>query len=166
MDSQNPYAPPGSQVDDVYEPTITLELAGRGARLGAYLLDQLIAGVMVGGPYLIAAIAAALAGGDASVPILVAGGILSCVGLIVWIWMTARGVAETGQSIAKKLLAIRVVRSDGSPATLGRIFWLRNVVNTLISFVPLYGVIDMLFIFAEDRQCLHDKLADTIVVNA
>jgi uncharacterized RDD family membrane protein YckC len=75
-------------------------------------------------------------------------------------------VARNGQSIAKKLLSIKVVRSDGSRASLGRIFWLRNIVNTLLSIVPLYGVIDALFIFGEQRQCLHDKIADTIVVKA
>jgi uncharacterized RDD family membrane protein YckC len=166
MDSQNPYAPPGSQVEDVYEPTLTLELAGRGTRLGASILDQAIAGVMVAGPYLVTAIIAAALGNDGGLAILLGGFILSCVGFAVWAWLTIRGVAESGQSIAKKLLAIRVVRSDGSPATLGRIFWLRNVVNLLLSIVPFYSIIDALFIFADDRQCLHDKLADTIVVRA
>ena len=32
--------------------------------------------------------------------------------------------------------------------------------------LPLFGIIDALFIFGETRQCLHDKLADTIVVEA
>ena len=58
------------------------------------------------------------------------------------------------------------IRTDGSPASLGRLFWLRNVVNGLISVVPLYGFVDMLFIFGESRQCLHDKIAGTIVVKA
>jgi len=165
MDSQNPYAPPGAQVDDIYEPTVTLELAGRGVRLGGYLLDQLIGVAMIGGPYFVTAVIAAAAGADATTAAL-AGGMLCLAGFAVWAWLTIRGVAENGQSIAKKLLAIRVVRSDGSPATLGRIFWLRNVVNTLITVVPFYFLIDFLFIFADDRQCLHDKIADTIVVKA
>ena len=73
---------------------------------------------------------------------------------------------QNSQSIAKKLLRIKVVRSDGSPVSLGRYFWLRNVVNMMIGIVPLYGFVDALFIFGEARQCLHDKIADTIVVNA
>ena len=114
----------------------------------------------------IVAVLIAVGSGADAVTGAIAGGVLSLAGFVVWAWLTIRGVAENGQSIAKKMLAIRVVRSDGSPATLGRIFWLRNVVNTLISIVPFYFLIDFLFIFAEDRQCLHDKIADTIVVKA
>ena len=66
----------------------------------------------------------------------------------------------------KKLVGIKVVRADGSPASVGRIVWLRNILNGFISIVPLYGLLDSLFIFGESRQCLHDKIADTIVINA
>lgn len=170
MDSQNPYAPPSANVRDVYSANSIQQLADPGTRLGAALLDGLIASAMIYGPFLIALIISAGigSGGDNSAAsgVLLGGGILACVGLIAWAWLMFRGVSQTGQSIAKKMLGIRVVRSDGSPATLSRIFWLRNIVNGLISIVPLYGIIDVLFIFAEDRQCLHDKLADTIVVKA
>ena len=74
------------------------------------------------------------------------------------------------QSIAKKLLDIKVVRSDGSRASVSRIIWLRNSVIWLLSLVPLLGAVvallDVLFIFGESRQCLHDKIADTIVIKA
>jgi uncharacterized RDD family membrane protein YckC len=68
--------------------------------------------------------------------------------------------------MGKRLLEIRVVRSDGAQASLGRIFLLRNVVNGLLGFIPLYALVDVLFIFSEQRQCIHDRLADTIVVKA
>ena len=84
----------------------------------------------------------------------------------VWLYFTVAYVKANGQTIAKKWLGIKVVRADGSPATLGRIFWLRNFLNIVFSIIPLYGIIDSLFIFGESRQCLHDKIADTIVVNA
>jgi uncharacterized RDD family membrane protein YckC len=79
-------------------------------------------------------------------------------------------VNRNGQTIAKKILSIKVVRKDGSKAGVGRIFWLRNVVNTLIAMVPLvggiYALVDALMIFGDPRQCIHDKIADTIVIRA
>jgi len=75
-------------------------------------------------------------------------------------------VSRNGQSIAKKMLGIKVVRSNGSPASLGRVFWLRNFVNLLLGIIPLYGLVDALLIFGEPRQCVHDKIADTIVIKA
>jgi len=49
---------------------------------------------------------------------------------------------------------------------MSRVIFLRNILNGIIGFVPLYGIVDILFIFSDNRQCLHDKLADTIVVKA
>jgi uncharacterized RDD family membrane protein YckC len=91
-------------------------------------------------------------------------GALAIVGFAVWCWLNIRYVLRNGQSIGKKLVGIKVVRADGTPASLGRIFWLRNALNAAISIVPLYGLIDILFIFGSSNQCLHDKIADTIVV--
>ena len=148
------------------------ELAGRGARLLAAILDQLFAGFMIWVP---ASIVAATTGafdqfGQAEIefdfsvwrlPLFLWG-----VGFFAWAWITTLLVARYGQTMAKRLLEIRVVRSDGSQASLGRIFWLRNVVNVLLYVIPLYEIVDPLFIFSERRQCIHDLIADTIVVTA
>lgn len=87
-------------------------------------------------------------------------------GFVAWLYFTVIYVLANGQTIAKKWLGIRVVRTDGSRASFARIFWLRNLLNLALSIMPLYGIIDSLFIFNESRQCLHDKIADTVVVNA
>jgi hypothetical protein len=39
-------------------------------------------------------------------------------------------------------------------------------VNGLLGIIPLYGIIDLLFIFGQRRQCIHDLIADTIVIKA
>jgi uncharacterized RDD family membrane protein YckC len=92
---------------------------------------------------------------------------LLIVGLFIY---TAVLVHRNGQTIAKKLLNIKVVRTDGSKAGLGRIFWLRNVVIVVLSVIPVLGVlvslVDPLFIFRDNRRCLHDLIADTKVVRA
>ena len=52
-------------------------------------------------------------------------------------------VYRNAQTIGKKLVGIKVARTDGSRASLARIFWLRNVVNQLVTmvlaFVPFVG---------------------------
>ena len=145
-----------------------MEPADRSTRLAAVILDAVIAGCLVYLPLLlvIAAEEAATAGSAAATAMMALGGFLSLGGLVTWIVLTIRYVSRNGQTIAKKMLGIKVVRTDGSPASLGRIFWLRNALNTLISVVPLYGIVDIFFIFGDARQCLHDKLADTAVVKA
>jgi uncharacterized RDD family membrane protein YckC len=155
-----------------------LTLASRLARLGAAILDSIIVGALIYTPLIFtgalgAAMAQAMRSGN---PLqfwnvfFTGAGVVSGVLFIGWAVVTFRLVAANGQTIAKKLVGIKVVRSDGSRATVGRIFWLRNVVNTVITMIPLigylYALVDSLFIFSERKQCLHDKIADTIVVNA
>lgn len=166
----NPYAPPRASVRDIADPSALTAPADRATRLGAAILDGIILMAMVYTPLILVAIvggAAARATGETGAnAILLVGGGVALVGFAVWCWLTIRYMRRNGQSIAKKIVGIKVIRTDGSPASLGRVFWLRNVVNGVISIVPLYGLIDALFIFHDSRRCLHDKIADTIVVKA
>jgi len=167
VSTSNPYAPQrGADRDTLPDQQ---EFASRGLRLLAWFLDGVIAGLMVWVPALIVGAATGVFSQpsdqfDSSLLILPLS--LCAVGFIAWAWITLLLVARYGQTIAKRMLEIRVVRSDGSQASLGRIFWLRNVVNGLLGVIPLYGLIDVLFIFGERRQTIHDLVADTIVVRA
>lgn len=149
-----------------------IEPAGRGARLLAAILDRIIAGVMIYVPGLIVAAATGALQqlerpeSEFDFSVFAVPLFVCFMGFVAWAWITTLLVARYGQTMAKRLLEIRVVRSDGSQASLGRIFWLRNVVNGLLSIIPLYGLIDLLLIFGERRQCIHDRIADTIVVKA
>jgi uncharacterized RDD family membrane protein YckC len=172
--NSNVYAPPKAPVADI-DPADGLVLAGRGMRLLAAIIDGIISMIFVYVPLLISgdiqrAVAAAAANPDDPTILFSAffglGGMLALIGFLVWCAITFVLVQRNGQTIAKKLLNIKVVRSDGSKASVARIFWLRNVVNGLLGIIPLYTLIDHLFIFGDRRQCLHDKIADTIVVNA
>jgi len=75
-----------------------------------------------------------------------------------------------GQTIGKALLKLRIVRPDGSRASIGRVIGLRYAAPALLNVMPAVGMIftlgDVLFIFRESRRCLHDQIADTIVVQA
>lgn len=168
----NRYAPPTATVSDIADSE--QEQAGRGVRLGAVLLDGLIAGIFVYVPLLIGigANAALLATQPQAIIGLLLGGagIAALVGFVVWAVITLVLVKRNSQTIGKKILGIKVVRSDGSHASLARIFWLRNAINLVIGIIPIVGsvyqLVDPLFIFGDKRQCLHDKIADTIVVKA
>jgi uncharacterized RDD family membrane protein YckC len=170
MNTPNPYSPPRAAVRDVADPDAGSVPADRVTRLVAVILDGIIGAAMVYLPLLVGlgtrGLGSLAQGRVNPAEFLGVGSLLALVGFIAWCWLTILFVKRNGQTIAKKLLGIKVVRSDGSPASLGRIFWLRNVVNTLLGIVPLYGLVDVLLIFGEQRQCVHDKIADTIVVKA
>lgn len=164
----NPYAPPQAEVRDAVAQG-EYQLAGRGARLGAAILDSLI-GAISSAPLLMGANFEALAARDLSNAFSATGMVATMILWAVLIAITIYLVHKNGQTIGKKIVGIKVVRSDFSRASLSRIFWLRNVVNALPGLIPyignFYGLIDHLFIFGERRQCVHDKIAGTVVVKA
>jgi uncharacterized RDD family membrane protein YckC len=165
----NPYAPPRAEVRDSV-PQDESELAGRGERFGAALLDGLITAIVVGVPVFMSFDWTTIETGnymDAARP----GGIaVAVIAALALIGITIHLVNKNGQTIGKKVCGIKVVRSDFSRASLGRIFWLRNVVNGIPTIIPyvgnVYSLVDHAFIFNERRQCVHDKIADTIVIKA
>jgi uncharacterized RDD family membrane protein YckC len=158
-------------------------LAERGSRLLAATVDELIL-LAISLPMVFGAIpplVARVSSGAADLESLdtmtvlrsMVGGpgtTITVLALIAWCIITAWLVAANGQSIGKRVVGIKVVRTDGSRASFARIFLLRNVVNGLPNLLPyvgwLYQLVDPLMIYQDSRQCLHDKIADTIVVRA
>jgi len=73
-----------------------------------------------------------------------------------------------GQSLGKLVCKIKIVRADFNRVELSQIIFARYIPITLIGQIPMIGwvfsLVDALFIFRKDRQCLHDKIADTIVI--
>jgi uncharacterized RDD family membrane protein YckC len=184
--AQNPYAPPSAPGQDLTDTTGPGDLAERSSRLGAYLLDIVML-CIVYGPAIVGALprlrtimmAAAQPGGAANVsrmeiyrayyvgnPYI----LITAVLFLVWAVVTILLVVRNGQSIGKRIVGIKVVRTNGQKASFWRIFLLRNVVNAIPSLIPIvsyvYWLVDTLVIFGESRQCLHDKIASTVVVKA
>jgi uncharacterized RDD family membrane protein YckC len=165
----NPYAAPAARVQD-FDDGAELELADRGLRLGAYLLD----GLVVGAPIMLLAFGAALfapRGGDEPNPLMLGGlGLLMFAFIIGVLAVNLVWLHRYGQTIAKRWLKIRIVRTDGSHCSLLRIIFARVVPISLLGAIPLLGwiftLVDALLIFREDHRCLHDHFADTIVVKA
>lgn len=160
---QNPYAATHLVLNEQVD-FDQLELADRGVRLGATLIDVLcFAGIGI-----LAAVV---------IPMMKrSGAALAVISLILGVGFLALFVYNlilihrNGQTIGKKVLKIKVVRSDGSRCTLGRYFFMRYLVTAILGAIPYLGVLvslaDPLMIFRESRKCLHDEIADTIVVKA
>ena len=144
-------------------------LASPWTRLGAQLLDGLIVGALV---LPIVAVAFATGAfesdsGTGAFPIaaFTLGGLLflALIGYQLWLLST------TGQTIGKRFLKLRVVdEADGSNPGFVRAVLLRAFAPAAIGNIPLVGFLfslaDALFVFRDDRKCIHDHFAKTVVV--
>ena len=146
--------------DDVPEGMSALEIAGVGQRLLAWLVDGIIAIVVIGAAFLIG-----LAIGDA-------GALLGILVWIVYVIVMLGLVATRGQSPGKMALNIRIVRvivhADGSVRVddnalgIGGML-IREIIGKFVSGLVIYlGFIWILF--DSRRQGWHDKIASTYVV--
>jgi uncharacterized RDD family membrane protein YckC len=132
---------------DLVDPATQRTLAGRGARLGAILID------------------AAFFGGVNLLPSPIGTGCFVLLA-IVNLW----GVLMHGQTIGKCALKIAIAEQETNlPPGYMRAAIIRSGPQTVLSMVfPVaalaYIVIDGLFIFSKSRQCLHDRLARTVVI--
>ncbi|HEY2558945.1 MAG TPA: RDD family protein [Caldimonas sp.] len=166
VSEDNRFAPPLAHVEDVAEAGPGT-LAGRGARLLATLVDGLISGLVFWLLTFITPLTLVPRPGASLAKVLVLN---SAAGIILFIVLQGYLLATRGQTIGKALLKMRIVRSDGSTASFGRLFGLRYLPTMILTMIPvaggLYGLIDSLLIFRESRRCLHDNIADTIVVKA
>ena len=155
-------------------------LASPGRRLGARCLDALlllpilvtvcVVGVLLAAPHL-----------GPMFPKATTTGRLSRTPGILWLYwifagcFVATGVAmvayETvatakwGRTLGKRWVRIRPTRTDGAPLGWGRAFG-RAVLYWISGFLSWVGLLDPLWcLWDGDRQCIHDKIVDTLVVN-
>jgi uncharacterized RDD family membrane protein YckC len=159
--SPNPFAPPTAEVADVA--VSGPSLAGRGNRLLAVIIDVVLQlGTMLLLNWLLRL---NLFDGDASFGAQLRNGLLGFgVFLLIHGWL----LVKEGQTVGKKLLGLRIVRKDGSRCDPARLIGLRYGVGAVLTTMPYVGMVyalaDALLIFRASRQCLHDNIADTIVV--
>ena len=147
------------------------ELAGRGRRLGGYMIDTIIAfSVLVPiayfnpGPLGVTMLDIV---GTGSRQMSVEGSIWF---LIIFMAINSYLLVTKGQTVGKWMLGIRIVdAASNGAATAVKILGLRYVLVLLVMAIPiignLLGLADALFIFRGDRRCAHDLIAGTKVVS-
>jgi uncharacterized RDD family membrane protein YckC len=162
--SELPAAPVSQVVPGVA--VIDPNLADRGSRLGAVLLDGLIACICVA-----PGVVVILIGGDDNDTTKVIGGLLIGLAFLALAVVQIYLLSTRGQTIGKKIVGVKIVRyADNSSPGFVYACLLRAIVPGMISGVPILGgifsIVDICFIFGEERRCLHDLIAGTKVLKA
>jgi uncharacterized RDD family membrane protein YckC len=163
----NPYSAPKTDLSEQRAPD-EAELAGRGRRLGAAIIDTIIMVIVAVGPIIM------LSGGWTAYSLKAAEGSIgfilmnAIVGLVIYLLINGYFLAKDGQSVGKKVLGIKIVRTDGSKADFARIVLRRLLPVQVVSNIPMIGpllaLVDVLLIFRASKKCVHDDIADTVVI--
>ncbi len=186
--STNPYQSPtggGVYAGGSGGPNGPQELASVGARIGGALLDGIayillmIPGLVIGiGMIIGSAVVAAESGESPETVSAAAGGgmilgtLIIAGNLFVPMIINCVLIAKSGQSIGKKIVGTRMVDQDsGETSGFVQGFLIRTFVFQLIcNALPIIGfiiaLVDIVFLFTEGNQTLHDRLARTRVVKA
>jgi uncharacterized RDD family membrane protein YckC len=89
-------------------------------------------------------------------------------GFVIFWGMQGYLLFTRNQTIGKWLLNMRITRPDGSHVSGIRIL-ARYGLSLMASLVPVWSLlinclVDPVFIFGASRRCLHDEIADTVVL--
>jgi uncharacterized RDD family membrane protein YckC len=92
------------------------------------------------------------------------------IGFALYCVVQAYPLARNGQSWGKRALKMKIVDLDGRKPSLAKLLFVRYGARTGAALIPFVGgllvLVDDLFIFRDDRRCIHDHIAGTRVVMA
>ncbi len=166
----NPYQTPyytDSPVQGASQP----QLAGLGKRFLGAVVDGLAGLVAVGPGYAMVIAGAAANPQQNELPVISLVGIgVALIGSIVLLIAQIYLLATRSQTVGKYLMKTQIWDvATGQPANFVKTFVLRLLVNGIIGAIPcvglIYSITDILFIFREDRRCIHDLIANTVVLD-
>jgi uncharacterized RDD family membrane protein YckC len=168
----NPYQSPGDAGIDIRQGSPygrmyrQLGLASRWTRLAGAILDSLIhlLGAVPFGA--LGAFIGHLIEPNSEDAMFGMAMLLGAVGVLVvqiinWVLIT-----KHGQSIAKRMLGMRIVTLDGRlPGFVNGVIlriWVPFAINQMCN---LFGLLNVLWIFGDERRCIHDLIASTRVID-
>jgi uncharacterized RDD family membrane protein YckC len=153
------------------------ERAGFWVRLGGYLLDQLLYG-LVALPFVVVGFFVGAQSvrdcsrvgddircepGEFDIAPLLAGIAIGLAGIVLVAVLYFRALGRTGQTWGRKIVSIRVVRTQtGEPIGVGRAIGRQLFAGFISGQVCYLGYLWMLW--DEQRQTWHDKVVDSVVV--
>jgi uncharacterized RDD family membrane protein YckC len=167
MQDNNPYSAPSAHVADV-APAGAQELAGRGMRLAAAIVDALILiAIMLPLMYMGGYFSGMMSGEQPGFGTQIMWAVL---GFVVFVVVQGMPLNASGQTWGKKLLKMKIVDLEGRQPSFATLIGKRYLPVQAVTAIPfvggLLGLVNVLFIFGEERRCLHDLIAGTRVVVA
>lgn len=164
MSEDNPYAPPEADVTV----SDSSKLATRSARLGGAVIDTLLA-ILVILPIMYAT--GFMDRAQAGEQVLTDTILYGLLALVLFLAMHGYLLAKYGQTIGKRIAKTRIVSvNDEKILPLRKVFVFRYLPFSVVSQIPFIGgllsIVNVLFIFREDRRCVHDLVAGTKVISA
>ena len=177
--SDNPYQPAGFEQSPYLSQGAqnTAQLASLLQRFLGALLDSFIPSLFMVPGYLMMIFGAVMmdqqaqAGGTPDFPIISVIGIaILVIGGLVTLVLQIYLLATRSQTLGKYIMKAQIVDFEtGQPADFVKCAVLRILVNSIICSIPcvgaIYSLVDIFFIFRDDRRCLHDLLAGTTVID-
>lgn len=158
------YAPPTSPVADLAPPSEGLQLATRSRRFWAVIIDAVIQGLALG----LVAVATPYNPFESSDPGWWSVNLASAlIGAIAFALLHGYLLLRHGQTIGKYLLKIRIVRPSGEAVSAARLcarYGPGFATGGVVALSIAYSLVDSLLIFRASRRCLHDVIADTVVI--
>lgn len=160
--TDNIYEPPKANLDLEKTTSETAELAGRWQRLGGSIIDALTIMVVTVPLMFIITIMS----GDA--PSILLSLVIGLLGIGVFAAINFKFLKNDGQTVGKKVVGTKITNVDRASVPEMDQFIKRYAVYMLASQVPVIGgifaLVNALFIFGEEKRCLHDLAGGTVVV--
>jgi len=95
--------------------------------------------------------------------------LMALFGILLFVLINGRLLAEKGQTIGKRAMGIKIVTLRGELPDVSEHLLKRYGFYFLIGYIPFIGqtlsLINVLIIFGDERRCGHDYVANTTVVN-
>lgn len=144
-----------------------IELASRWARLGAAIIDGIILALLLAPIQYFAG----MYDMEENVGIfdnLGQGFLMGLLGVLIFAVINGKLLLNCGQTVGKKLLGIQIVDETKVEQATNNQIVKRYATYFGLSIVPVIGgllsLMNVLFIFNTNKQCVHDLAAKTIVI--